>query len=163
MTHLTPLANRREGRCCMVRRRARSASLWYDKHQGSPASASLSALCHSEFQLLTYKIWMEISWSKMWSQCGRWLHWLQKTKGLYLSLWENDPTFHIIYYFSQQFPQSLQSHSQVSSLPQYRFPSLKRVANMEGDLTSCKKGLYISLLKKNKNKKQNYTTCHLIY
>ena len=32
------------------------------------------------------------------------LHWLQKTVQLYVSLWENDPTSHLIYYLSKQFP-----------------------------------------------------------
>ena len=32
------------------------------------------------------------------------LHWLQKEVRLYVSLWENDPTFHLIYHLAKQFP-----------------------------------------------------------
>ena len=34
-----------------------------------------------------------------------WLHWLQKFVQLYVSLWENDPTSHLIYYHKKPFPQ----------------------------------------------------------
>ena len=33
-----------------------------------------------------------------------WLHWFQTSDWLYVSLWENDPTSHLIYYLSKQFP-----------------------------------------------------------
>ena len=32
------------------------------------------------------------------------LHWLQKEVWLYLSLWENDHTCHLMYHLSKQFP-----------------------------------------------------------
>ena len=34
----------------------------------------------------------------------KWLHWLQKEVRLYLSLWENDPTSHLIFYLSEPDP-----------------------------------------------------------
>ncbi len=47
------------------------------------------------------------------------LHWLQKEVWLYRSLRENDPTSHLIYYFSKHFPNEFMDSSLVSNLVQY--------------------------------------------
>ena len=46
----------------------------------------------------------------------RQLHWFQKEVWLHRSLWENDPTYHLIYYLSKQFSNEFICQSQVWSL-----------------------------------------------